>query len=207
MEGCTWHDGCNRSVGRIVRGYCHYHYKQAMTQGIISTIQKPSLQNRFFSKVDQHGGVPDYADPLVRISPELGRCWDWVGATQSQGYGRIKVDGTLEMATHVSLKLAGIDVPVGYDVDHLCRRPICVNPAHLEPVTRRENTLRGSIARLNHARRKDMCVCGRLKNGDNLIVYANGSSRCRACHNEANKQYMRRYRAAKKRAALRSGPL
>ena len=34
-------------------------------------------------------------------------------------------------------------VPEGLVLDHLCRVRHCVNPDHLEPVTSRENTLRG----------------------------------------------------------------
>jgi hypothetical protein len=33
-------------------------------------------------------------------------------------------------------------IPDGLTLDHLCRNKSCVNPDHLEPVTREENTVR-----------------------------------------------------------------
>jgi hypothetical protein len=37
------------------------------------------------------------------------------------------------------------DVADGLDMDHLCRTPACVNPAHLEPVTHAVNMRRGKV--------------------------------------------------------------
>jgi hypothetical protein len=34
-------------------------------------------------------------------------------------------------------------VPDGLELDHLCENKACVNPGHLEPVTRSENVRRG----------------------------------------------------------------
>jgi hypothetical protein len=39
-------------------------------------------------------------------------------------------------------------VPEGMELDHLCRVHPCVNPEHLEPVTPRENKLRGEGTKL-----------------------------------------------------------
>lgn len=39
-------------------------------------------------------------------------------------------------------------IPKGYDIDHLCRNECCVNPEHLEAVTRSTNTRRGKSAKL-----------------------------------------------------------
>ena len=76
-------------------------------------------------------------------------------------------------------ELANGPIPAGLQLDHLCRVGLCVNPAHLEPVTGRVNTLRGtSPAAVNAA--KTHCINGHLLDGDNL--YLEGSKRkCRTC--------------------------
>ncbi|MFF4531456.1 HNH endonuclease signature motif containing protein [Streptomyces sp. NPDC001407] len=43
------------------------------------------------------------------------------------------------------------EVPDGLQIDHLCRNALCVNPAHLEPVTPSENIRRAVAARKERA--------------------------------------------------------
>jgi hypothetical protein len=50
-------------------------------------------------------------------------------------------------AHRVVFEMYGGVIPDGYELDHLCFNPSCVNPAHLEPVTKAENMRR---ARLEH---------------------------------------------------------
>lgn len=42
----------------------------------------------------------------------------------------------------------GTKIAPGMHIDHKCRNPRCVNPAHLEPVTPSENMRRGRATRL-----------------------------------------------------------
>jgi hypothetical protein len=66
-------------------------------------------------------------------------------------------------------------------LDHLCRNKACVNPAHLEPVTNRENVLRGVGLSAENAR-KTHCKRGHPLSGDNVVVSKGGRKRrCVAC--------------------------
>lgn len=80
------------------------------------------------------------------ISPEPNSgCWLWIGTDNGNGYGRgycrhtkrTKLAHRLVWETHHG------PVPIGLQLDHLCRTKCCVNPAHLEPVTPSVNVKRG----------------------------------------------------------------
>lgn len=70
-------------------------------------------------------------------------CIEWKGSRDAYGYGRVFARGAEWKAHRVALKLSGKIVFRHLAVDHLCRNPACVNPAHLELVSYRENTARG----------------------------------------------------------------
>lgn len=74
-------------------------------------------------------------------------------------------------------------IPDGLMLDHLCRVRHCVNPEHLEPVTNRENVLRGE-GHSAKAARATHCLKGHPYAGENLRILSNGWRRCRACHRE-----------------------
>ncbi len=92
-------------------------------------------------------------------------CWQWTGASiqgrRSGRYGVLRFRKSLPLAHRVSyLALVG-SIPEGLTIDHLCRNSLCVNPDHLEPVTMRENILRGDSACAKNAR-KTHCPRGHL---------------------------------------------
>jgi hypothetical protein len=76
------------------------------------------------------------------IYPENG-CWSWRGYRDQKGYGRFYCRGLNEYAHRWSYEYFVGAVPVGLELDHLCRNRDCVNPAHLEAVTHRVNVARG----------------------------------------------------------------
>lgn len=85
-----------------------------------------------------------YARLAGRIAVDASTgCWVCSGWNTGDGYAKIRVNGRCRVA-HKALyeELVG-PVPDGLLLDHRCRVRACVNPKHLEPVTHRENTLRG----------------------------------------------------------------
>lgn len=77
---------------------------------------------------------------LHRIEP-TGFCWLWKGALKD-GYGSQHSEGKTWQAHRLIYTLLVGPIPEGLDLDHLCRVRHCVNPDHLEPVTRAENLRR-----------------------------------------------------------------
>ena len=102
-------------------------------------------------------------------------CRLWPRA-KSLGYGRIKFDGRLDLAHRVAYRLAVGPVPDGKVLDHLCRNPSCINADHLEPVTMRENILRGTgptamnAAKTHCVRGHDLTVTARVERGRRVCV-------------------------------------
>ena len=134
-------------------------------------------EQAFWAKVDKDGPVPAYA-------PHLGPCWIWKASKTSTGYGQY-FDGVRPLGAHrwAYRHFVG-PVPVGLHLDHLCRVRHCVNPAHLEPVTCRENIMRGTGA---SARAAAATHCPQGHPYDDANTYrpsASGNRICRTCHRE-----------------------
>lgn len=129
--------------------------------------------DRFWAKVDKDGP---------------GDCWLWTAAL-ADGYGVCKRPpvGTSRRAHRIAYELIVGPIPEGLDLDHLCRVRRCVNPAHLEPVTRRVNLLRGA----GKAARRLSSTCSRGHDFDEANTYwerLKGGRytvrRCRRCARE-----------------------
>lgn len=112
-------------------------------------------------------------------------CWEWAGAKQSNGYGRLWNGEKSDYSHRVVFTQIKGNIPSGLDLDHLCRNRRCVNPDHLEPVTRSTNLRRGNAGE-NIAiplRNKTHCPRGHEYSGHNLTV-RNGRRHCKACARE-----------------------
>jgi hypothetical protein len=109
-------------------------------------------------------------------------CWLWVG-TKRLGYGSFGCDYKTIQAHRFSWEVHRGKIPDGFQIDHLCRNPSCVNPNHLEPVTQRENILRG-IGATSKLAKQTHCKYGHPLSGDNLYAKKIGQCvqrNCRIC--------------------------
>lgn len=132
-------------------------------------------------------------------------CWLWVGATLPGGYGVFPIrhpdGGRRNIFVHrYAYQQLVQPIPDGLHIDHLCRVRNCVNPSHLEPVSPRENTMRGfTITRENVL--KTHCSKGHPYDAENtrLVIRRRDGSTYRECRT-CGREKMRRRRAAAKGA-------
>ena len=123
-------------------------------------------------------------------------CWEWLGVRR-EGYGisKIQIRGRQIpfFAHRVAYELTKGPIPEGMTLDHLCRNRGCVNPAHLEPVTAVENTMRGyGVGAVNS--RKQFCPRGHPLTEGNLVGgdLRDGHRKCLICKRERDRQWHRR---------------
>lgn len=165
--------------------YCHAHKEQLRRRGHGSTLTPlrifASPQDRFASFV------------VARTDG----CLIWTGATDGGGrYGSFFWDGRVRRAHKVAFEWASGPVPDGLVLDHLCRVTLCVNPDHLEPVTQRENILRGGAPTALNAL-KTHCPQGHAYTSENTRVQRTGGRVCRTCERSHHERYRLRRLAAR----------
>ncbi len=143
------------------------------------TGKRGTPEQRFWPKVE--AGDPDY-------------CWEWLSGGDGYGYGRF-YDGERQVKAHrwAYEYLVG-PIPEGMRIDHLCRNRGCVNPRHMEVVTHKENTLRGTAPTAINAH-KSACLRGHPFDYANTWIAADGGRRCRACNCIRQRQTQARAKA------------
>ncbi len=119
-------------------------------------------------------------------NPDSG-CWEWTAGKNSTGYGQFYFHLRLERAHRVAYTLLVGPIPEGLAIDHLCRNRGCVNPSHLEPVTNRENLLRGDTLPAANVR-KTHCPQGHAYDEANTYITKRGLRMCKACSRERDKR-------------------
>lgn len=130
---------------------------------------RKSLRDRLMARV----GEPD----------AVSGCWPWLGGKEGKyGYGLFHIERggrwTSTSAHRVAFEVFVGPIPDGWQADHLCRNPGCVNPKHLEPVTQQENLRRRREA-------KTHCIHGHAYTPENtrLLITKDGYDHrmCRTC--------------------------
>lgn len=125
-----------------------------------------------------------------KVQGQPNGCWTWLGGKNSNGYGVFghgpRGSGFVKAHRWAYEFLVGT-IPKGLQIDHLCRNRICVNPTHLEPVTQRENILRGESF-IAACARQTHCKFGHPFDAVNTRVDRN----CRVCCICQQQRYARR---------------
>lgn len=132
--------------------------------------------------------LPERFFKYVHEEPNSG-CWLWSGSLSDKGYGWFRL-GTTQKAHRLTLMAGGAEIPSDRVVDHRCRVPSCVNPAHLEVVTNAVNLQRSKSATKTHCKR------GHPLSGENLWWQTRTGKRtarrCRECTISNNHSSARR---------------
>ena len=139
-------------------------------------------------------------DKIEKPNGDSG-CWEYAGRLNEHGYGQLSrrfKDGksnALLAHRYAYIFMIG-EIPDGLFLDHLCRNRKCCNPAHLEPVTKRQNTLRGIPGKGVH----DSCRKGHKRNRNNMRCWAGENGiivvMCKKCEKEyqqKNKEKIKAY--------------
>jgi hypothetical protein len=141
-------------------------------------------------------------DPALRFDRMVEKgddCWSWTGALDPYGYGRFNLRRKTVLAHRFSYERFVGAIPVGLELDHLCRNRRCVNPSHLEPVTGHENVLRSESPSALNAR-KTHCFRGHALSGDNLSRW-NNHRICVACRRASDLKRPSGWERSRQRAA------
>lgn len=124
-------------------------------------------------------------------------CLIWGGGLNAYGYGQFrsgwaKTDtGSVFAHLYAWVVVGGNVREDGLETDHLCRFRPCVNQHHLERVTQKVNTLRGTSPMAQNAR-KTHCKEGHEFTPENTFVNDEGWRDCRECNRIRNREYTSR---------------
>lgn len=136
-------------------------------------------------------------------------CIEWTGALDGHGYGSFRFNGKSDNAYSVAWKMLRGPRVKGFDLDHTCHGPDCpggvdcehrrcVNPAHLEPVTREKNLKRSPNTQTSINMAKTHCIHGHEFTPENTYLSKEGWRSGRTCKHLAK---VRRQRVKKMASA------
>lgn len=136
------------------------------------------------------------------IEGHISECWEWLGCISERGYGRMRENRRTRPAHEIVYEFyTNKTKPIGLEFDHLCYNRKCVNPNHLEFVTRQENCFRKRKAlfcKNGHPFDEENTeYCKKPRKGK--VFYGR---RCKKCHREEGVIYQRERRLRLKNAKV-----
>jgi hypothetical protein len=141
--------------------------------------------------------VPSQGDPRFwsRVDAS-GDCWIWLGFRSTKGgYGELTIARRRVRAHRFAYEEVVGPIAPGLEIDHLCCNTACVNPDHLEPVTREENLRR-------RGQRRTHCASGHEYTPENTIIRTDSGRKCRVCRRAVVRAYKARRRSRLLAAAV-----
>ena len=154
VERCTV-EGCNRAYA--ANGMCKTHWRRQQDAGrtcsTCGTTYTGDARSKYCSprckwRAQRHplrnaleDGDTATILPVAEESSVVtsSGCWEWQYATNGAGYGMLGQGGSAGLVHRLVLE-AAIGRPLGAEpVHHKCANRRCVNPAHLQLVSHREN--------------------------------------------------------------------
>lgn len=133
---------------------------------------------------------------LVRIAVTDNDCWVWQSSLTRKGYASFKYRGRTHVVHRYVYEALVGPIPDGLTLDHLadrCTSKACCNPAHLEPVTSRENSLRSDHTLAGRQARQTTCGKGHEFTDANTYRAPGNPRRrgCRQCRAETQRTRVR----------------
>ncbi len=165
-------EGCARRVR--YSGLCSSHlyiWEKAKLQGTESELGWSRLEPRVAgSLLERLLGLIDFVDDKTGC---------WIGANSTdQVYSTVNLKGKTHKTHRVMYEEVIGPIPSGLFIDHTCKNRRCINPFHMEPVSNRENVLRGSVCS------KTKCPKGHVYDEENTGFKRAGAVKhryCKAC--------------------------